>query len=200
MLNNTMGRAGLAGLTSAILLLVVLAPVKTASADAPAFAGLEVLSEPVPGPMDLVLLDQAGTPVALNEAPVTVLNFWATWCAPCVAELPTLLALDEQLGDQGLRVVAASLDRSYAQINGFWEGQGWGDSVDVALDTKGSLFRAFSAKDLGARGVPYTAIMNARGEVVSWYAGDTDWASAPVVAYFEGLLAMEKARTEKEAE
>ena len=158
-----------------------------AQAEAPAFAGLEVLPEPVAGPV-VELVNEAGEAVPLDSAPVTVLNFWATWCGPCVAELPTLLALDEALADKGLRVVAASLDRNYGQINSFWTKQGWGDNVEVALDVKGSLFRSLSAEELGARGVPYTAILNAQGQIVSWYAGEADWASPPVLAYFEGLL------------
>jgi len=84
--------------------------------------------------------------------------------------------------------VAASLDRNYGQISSFWDQQGWGDNLDVVLDTKGSLFRSLSAEELGARGVPYTVILNAKGEIVSWYAGEADWVSAPVLAYFEGLL------------
>lgn len=159
----------------------------TAQAEAPAFAGLEVLSPAAPGPT-LELVNEAGDVVPLDGAPVTVLNFWATWCAPCVAELPTLIALDEALADRGLRVVAASLDRSYGQINGFWSNQGFADNVELALDNKGELFRSFSSDDLGARGVPYTAILNAEGEVVSWFAGDTDWDSEAVLAYFNGLL------------
>ena len=159
-----------------------------AFADAPAFNGLEVLSPAAAAPQ-VELVNEAGETVPLDGAPVTVLNFWATWCAPCVAELPTFLALDEALGDQGLRVVAASLDRNYGQINSFWANQGWGDNLEVALDNKGSLFRSFSSDDLGARGVPYTAVLNAQGQVVSWFAGDADWASDEVVAYFEGLLA-----------
>lgn len=156
-------------------------------ADAPSFAGLEVLEQPVAAP-DVSLMDENGAVVPLDGAPVTVLNFWATWCAPCVAELPTLLALDEALGDDGLRVVAASLDRNFAQISGFWSKQGWGDNLDVVLDDKGRFFRSLSAEELGARGVPYTAILNAKGEIVSWYAGETDWASPQVLAYFEGVL------------
>ena len=177
---------GLSALVLSILLQLVLP--RSAWAEAvTAFDGLEVLQNPVPGP-NVALFDESGERVALTGAPVTVLNFWATWCVPCVAELPTLLALDEELGDQGLRVVAASLDRTYGQINSFWAAQGWGDGVEVALDAKGSLFRAFSSQDLGARGVPYTAVLNTKGEVISWYAGELDWASTTVKAYFEGLL------------
>lgn len=158
-----------------------------AHAEAPAFAGLEVLDQPVTAPV-VALLDENNEAVPLDGAPVTVLNFWATWCAPCVAELPTLLALDETLGDDGLRVVAASLDRNHGQISSFWSKQGWGDNLDVVLDTKGTFFRSLSAEELGARGVPYTAVLNTKGEIVSWYAGEADWASPEVLAYFEGLL------------
>lgn len=154
---------------------------------APPFVGLEVLNPPVPGP-DLALVDLSGMPVPLSGAPVTVLNFWATWCAPCVAELPTLIALDKALSDRGLRVVAASLDRSPEQIEAFWTQQGFSDGLEIVLDNKGDLFRSFSADALGARGVPYTAVLNGAGEVVSWYAGEADWASEDVLAYFEALL------------
>lgn len=152
------------------------------------FSGLEILPLPVmpehaPGPRGT-----DGTPIPLSGAPVTVLNFWATWCAPCIAELPTLIALDEALSDRGLRVVAASLDRSLEQMDDFWQQQGWGDEVEVGLDERGALFRAFGSDALGARGVPYTAILNAEGAVVSWFVGDTDWADTAVIAYFDGLL------------
>ena len=184
MVRNWLSRLACAGLVSGLV-----SGVLTASAygEALAFTGLEVLEQPAPA-RTVVLFDREGEAVSLDGAPVTVLNFWATWCRPCVAELPTLLALDEQLGAQGLRVVAASLDRSYAQIDQFWAQKGWGDNLEVALDDKGSLFRDFSADELGARGVPYTAILNSDGEIISWYAGDADWASAPVLAYFRGLL------------
>ena len=158
------------------------------SAQAEGFAGLEILPEPVMREDSPALLNAEGTAVPLSGAPVTVLNFWATWCAPCVAEVPTLIALDEALGDRGLRVVAASLDRSFEQIEGFWQQQGWGDALEVGLDERGALFRSFSSDALGARGVPYTAILDAEGAVVSWFVGDTDWAGEAALAYFNGLL------------
>ena len=170
-----------------LILSLTFAVVGKAQAEEPAFDGLEVLAQPV-AVQTVNLINEDGEAVPLDGSPVTVLNFWATWCAPCVAELPTLLALDEALAEKGLRVVAASLDRNYGQINSFWDQQGWGDNLDVVLDAKGSLFRSLSADELGARGVPYTAILNASGEIVSWYAGEADWDSAPVLAYFDGLL------------
>ena len=157
-------------------------------AQAEGFDGLEILPEPFVREENPGLLNAAGSAVPLSGAPVTVLNFWATWCAPCVAELPTLIALDKALGDRGLRVVAASLDRSFEQIGGFWQQQGWGDALEVGLDDGGALFRSFSSDTLGARGVPYTAILNAEGAVVSWFVGDTDWAGEAALAYFNGLL------------
>ena len=159
-----------------------------APAQAEGFDGLEILPEPMMREDNPGLLDAAGSAVPLSGAPVTVLNFWATWCAPCVAELPTLIALDEALSDRGLRVVAASLDRSFEQIEGFWQQQGWGDALEVGLDDGGALFRSFSSDTLGARGVPYTAILNAEGAVVSWFVGDTDWAGEAALTYFDGLL------------
>lgn len=169
--------------TTALLVLTA-----SGAATAQGFDGLEQLDPPVMRPADVDMRDNEGVLIALEGAPVTVLNFWATWCAPCVAELPTLLALDAALEDRGLRVVAASLDRSHAQIESFWQQQGWGDGLEIGLDEKGALFRAFGQADLGARGVPYTAILNADGAVISWFAGETDWASAAVLGYFDSVL------------
>lgn len=61
---------------------------------------------------DFTLTGLDGTPFTLSEhrGEVVLLNFWATWCIPCLAEMPTLEALHQELGDDGLQVVGISQD------------------------------------------------------------------------------------------
>ena len=61
---------------------------------------------------NVVARDLEGEPVALDdlEGAVVLLNIWATWCPPCVEEMPSMQRLHEQLAPEGLRVVAVSVD------------------------------------------------------------------------------------------
>ena len=64
-----------------------------------------------PGPtLEVVDLAQLGERLGADSAPPTLVNFWATWCPPCVAELPDLAAVAERFAPQGLRVLAVSVD------------------------------------------------------------------------------------------
>ena len=87
-------------------------PRMTAAADpAPPLLGafgenFTLLDPPVPTPLE-AFTDLAGNPVRLADLKgrVVLLNFWATWCAPCVREMPSLDRLQAALGDRGLSVV-----------------------------------------------------------------------------------------------
>ena len=97
-----------------------------------------------------------------------LLNLWATWCAPCVAELPTLDALAAQAG--GLRVIAVSQDMETAKVAGFLKNRGI-SHLDPWLDEKADLsFR------LGAATLPTTVLYDAQGREVWRFAGGNDWA------------------------
>jgi len=62
---------------------------------------------------DFVLLDLQGRPqnVAQWDGKVLLLNFWGTWCPPCVREIPLLVELQREFGDRGLQIVGIALDR-----------------------------------------------------------------------------------------
>lgn len=54
--------------------------------------------------------DELGVDLAAREGRVVLVNFWATWCRPCLEEIPALMALEAELGDRGFDLVAVSLD------------------------------------------------------------------------------------------
>ena len=117
---------------------------------------------------------------ALSGRPA-VLNFWATWCAPCVEEMPALERLHRALAPQGLRVIAVSVDddplaaRSFAVSHGL--------TLTVLRDFGG---RAAAAH--GVEGLPTTVVIDARGSVQGVYVGAVEWDAAGAVAHLRKLL------------
>src|SRR5687768_3348934 len=75
-------------------------------------AKLETPLDPAPAPAQ-VFYDAGGKPVRIADfkGQVVVMNLWATWCAPCVAEMPTLAALQRDYAGKPVKVVAVSLDK-----------------------------------------------------------------------------------------
>jgi thiol-disulfide isomerase/thioredoxin len=115
---------------------------------------------------------------------VVVLNFWATWCAPCKAEMPSLQALQDALGDDGLEVVTVAFGRhNPAQMERFWEETGV-TSLPLHLDAGSEM-----AGSMGVRGLPHTFVLDREGRVLAELAGEADWAAPETLALMRSLLA-----------
>ena len=100
---------------------VMLAFALLASGSAAAQDGGLCDPKPKAAKLDFTLKDAAGKPVKLADfkGKVIVLNFWATWCVPCRAEIPTLVALQTKYGRQGLQVVGVSIDDPVEKMKPF---------------------------------------------------------------------------------
>ncbi len=111
-----------------------------------------------------------------------VLNFWATWCVPCVAEMPALAKLAGLVRDANVRVLPLSSDRGgvAAVEKYFTEKEIVG--LPVLLDPRGAAARAF-----GARGIPTTVLIDAKGRERGRLEGAADWASPEAVAAVKAL-------------
>lgn len=128
--------------------------------------------------------NNAETTLAAYQGEVMVLNLWATWCAPCVEEMPTLGAVQRRFGDR-LRVVTVSVDaegqraRAQEQL-----AELSGGSLPFLLDiTRGILF------DVQAPGMPVTIIYDREGQELARLAGGADWDSPEAVAMLEAAVA-----------
>lgn len=101
---------------------------------------------------------------------VVVLNFWATWCGPCIRELPSLDRLQERLKDKGVTVLALSLDRGGVDaVKQFYAANGI-HNLDVYVDTTLDAQETFSVP-----GLPTTVLIDAQGKDRGRLIGPADW-------------------------
>jgi thiol-disulfide isomerase/thioredoxin len=128
--------------------------------------------QPLP---EVELTDPAGATLAtadLKGTPV-LLNLWATWCVPCVTEMPMLDALAGELGES-VRVVTVSQDMSGAEVVGPFFAERKFANLPQWLDPKNALAVAYG----GSTGLPLTVLYDAEGKEVFRVAGGYDWSSA----------------------
>lgn len=116
---------------------------------------------------DFALEDLNGDVVRLSEyqGKVVFLNFWATWCPPCRAEIPHFIELVEQYGDDGFEVIGVDLDpRDFSKVQTFVDQQGI--NYTILYDTKG-----VSQMYGGIQYIPTTFVINREGKVVEQIQG-----------------------------
>lgn len=128
----------------------------------------------------------AETSLAAYEGQIVVLNFWATWCAPCRHEMPTLSALQEALGGADAAVVTIATGRNPPQgMRAFFNEIGV-ENLPLYRDPRQALARNF-----GVLGLPVTLILDREGNEVARLQGDADWASDSAKAIIAALVAGE---------
>lgn len=143
----------------------------------PLARALETLDPPMAMP-DGVFLDANGAEHHLSEfrGRGMVVNLWATWCAPCVAEMPSLAALSKALAPADIAVLPLSSDRGGAPaVTAWFEAHGIA-ALPVLIDPKGALARSWQA-----RGIPTTVLIDREGRGRARLEGAADWG-APAAA------------------
>ena len=138
--------------------------------------------EAMPAP-EVVFADADGRERRLSDfrGKVLVVNFWATWCAPCVKEMPALDALSQRLPAEDFAVLAISIDRGgIAVTRPFLEKLGVAH-LGLYVDPAGRAPAAFKAA-----GLPTTIIIDAEGNVRGRLLGAADWASPEAEALVRG--------------
>ncbi len=129
---------------------------------------------PAPVPADIVFLGSDGAEHRLADfrGRGMVVNLWATWCVPCVAEMPALSKLAARLGPDDIAVLPLSSDRGGAEaVRRFYQAHDIG-ALPVLLDPQGAAAHAW-----GARGIPTTIVIDKGGFERARLEGAADWAS-----------------------
>lgn len=112
---------------------------------------------------------------------VVLLNFWATWCPPCRAEMPTLQAVPEWLGEDKVVVLALNHRESGRTARRFLAASGL--TLPVLLDPMGEITQAW-----GVRAFPTTVLIDANGRARQVVQGEVDWSSPTALGWVERLL------------
>lgn len=125
-----------------------------------------------PAVADLAFADGAGRPLKLSDwrGKVTLVNLWATWCAPCRKEMPALAELQSKLGGADFEVLAISIDRKGAGASAAF--------LDEAKATALKLYVDPSSKALGALqaiGLPASVLVDRQGREIGRLLGPAEW-------------------------
>ncbi len=141
------------------------------------------LDPPRPAP-ELSFAARDGSPTRLADfrGHWLLVNLWATWCAPCVREMPSLDRLQATIGDR-LTILAVSQDRGGAPVVAPFLEQLRLASLRIYLDPKGAL-----GQGLGARGLPTTFLLDDEGRVRAQLEGAAEWDSPQLLATLERYL------------
>jgi len=127
--------------------------------------------------------DQSGKTATLADfrGDVVLVNLWATWCAPCIKEMPSLARLQAKLGD--LKVLAISEDRQAATVVPPFIQKNRIEGLAIYLDPKNDVDHA-----LAVGGLPTSFLIDRDGRIVGELEGAAEWDSPAMVSLIEGYL------------
>jgi peroxiredoxin len=134
-------------------------------------------------PVEIQLKDVFGNTVSLSDfrGKVVFLNFWATWCPPCVIEMPSMQKLHRRFKDKNFVMVAINSQETDAQVKSFFDKSKL--SFTALLDSSGEVGTGFDVYAL-----PTTFVLDKEGRIIGRALGPRDWDSQASVALFDYLI------------
>ena len=135
---------------------------------------LGLIGKPAPA----LALPPGSPSVASLRGRVVVLNFWASWCAPCLEEFPSLEALQQQM--PGLTVLAVSFDQDPGAYQNFLRKHPF--ALQTVLESPGRSDKAY-----GVTAPPETYILDPNGIVRRKFVGAQDWSSPEIRSFLQAL-------------
>jgi thiol-disulfide isomerase/thioredoxin len=150
---------------------------------APPPGTLEELKSRIEAPVTQ-MRDDSGKLLTLNsfKGSFVVLNLWATWCAPCIKELPSLDRLATLLPANRFLVVIVNQDKGGAAVAGPFL-----DKLGMRYLKRLADPSAKLSRDLSVRGLPTTVIISPTGHIIARLEGTTEWDDTAMVSYLKQL-------------
>ncbi|WP_246032414.1 TlpA family protein disulfide reductase [Thalassobius vesicularis] len=159
----------------------------TASLDALRLGDMKKLNlaeqaKPVP---DTVFTSADGGEISLSQykGKYVLVNFWATWCAPCRAEMPSLSALQAEFGGDAFEVVTIATGRNPQPALEKFFAEAGVTNLPLHRDPKQQL-----ARQMAVLGLPVSVLLNPEGQEIGRLIGDADWHSEEARALISALL------------
>jgi len=146
---------------------------------------MQVEPRPLPA-LTFVDAEARTTDLSRFRGQVVLLNVWATWCPPCVREMPSLDRLQARLAGEGLQVVALSIDRgagALPAVRAFYASHAL-RHLRIYNDPEGA-----AGFELGAPGVPVTFLLDRQGREIGRLTGPAEWDGAEALALIRRHLA-----------
>jgi thiol-disulfide isomerase/thioredoxin len=104
---------------------------------------------------------------------VVLLNFWATWCGPCTAEMPDLEAIARQYPSDSVVVIGVSVDNNgdvFSKVSDFCHQNG--DTYQIVIDSDYTIYQRYAVDGYGANfDIPYTFLITPQGYVYEYFVG-----------------------------
>ncbi len=133
---------------------------------------------------DVRFVDEAGKKMSLSDfkGQVLLVNIWATWCPPCVKEMPTLDRLQGEIGRDQLKVLTLSIDRAgVPAVRSFFD-KIKVTNLDIHVDST-----MLAATALGAFGLPATLLIDREGRELGRLVGPAEWDDPAMIAFLREL-------------
>jgi len=166
-------------------LAATLAPRKPWARELPDLAEVLIPVDPPQAPPEGVFVDADGGEhtIASFRGRGMVINFWATWCQPCIVEMPSLAALSRALAPHDIAVLPLSSDRGGAKAVSAWFEAHGVTGLPVLLDPRGALSHAW-----GGKGIPTTHVISRDGKERGRLEGAADWSTPATIALVRRLV------------
>jgi thiol-disulfide isomerase/thioredoxin len=145
---------------------------------------MTIASNPTSAPKT-IFFDDDGKELTLNDfkGRLTLVNFWATWCAPCRKEMPSLEVLSNQLGGDTFQVLTIATMRSSKEaVKKFFSDNNI-SGLPKFRDPKGHLARAS-----GVAALPLTMLLDRKGNEISRLIGDADWSQDETIEFIKKAI------------
>jgi thiol-disulfide isomerase/thioredoxin len=157
-----------------------------ASGAPPAILDKMHLTDGTPNAPAVTFYDAEGKALSLNDfrGRYVLVNLWATWCGPCINELPSLVRLQAELPQDRITVLPLDLEKHDAQKVAEFLERTKIEGLPIYIDRDFAAMRGFVANEL-----PLTILIDAEGREVARAAGEQKWDHADSVAYLKAVSA-----------
>jgi len=145
-------------------------------------ARIQVLNQPIDARnFTLPLLNGGSASLSDYRGKVVILNFWATWCPPCRAEMPSMETLYQRYNNRELEMLTVNLRENAGTVRRFIQSNGY--TFPVLLDADGRVGASY-----GVEAIPTSFIIDRQGKIIGRLVGAIHWDTPQVFAAFEALL------------
>jgi len=134
-----------------------------------------------PNDFTLPLLGGENVSLSSYKGKVVILNFWATWCPPCRAEMPSMETLYKSFNGQGLEILAVDIGEDSPTVQKFVRSNGY--TFPILLDSSKKISSIY-----GIKAIPTTYIIDREGKIIGRVIGSIKWDNKKVITAIEALI------------